>query len=260
MKNKLKSVAIAAAKKAGVKLLKEYKNFDRSKVKLKAHHEILTRADLASEKIIISEIRKNFPEHRILSEEAGLNKKKSDYLWIVDPLDGTTNFSMHNPLWSISIALSYKNKIILGVIYAPFLGELYIAEKSQGARLNNKKIMVSKNIKTDKVLNTFCHARDDYYVRQAIKYFSYQKLHGLDCRQLGSAALELAYVAAGRVESIAIPGANSWDVAAGVLLAREAGGKVTDFFGHEWNLGSKNILASNGRVHGEILRVIKKVK
>jgi len=260
MINKIKKTAIAAAKKAGAKLLKEYNHFDRTKVKLKAHHEILTKADLASEKIIISEIKKNFPEHRILSEEAGMNKKKSDYLWVVDPLDGTTNFSMHNPLWSVSIGLSYKNKIILGIVYAPFLGELYIAAKGQGAKMNGKKIKVSKNIKTDKVLNTFCHARDDYYVRQAIKYFSYQKLHGLDCRQLGSAAIEMAFVASGRVESIMIPGANSWDVAAGALMVREAGGKVTDFSGQEWNLQSKNILASNGKVHGEILKIINKIK
>ncbi|MFH1427083.1 MAG: inositol monophosphatase family protein [Patescibacteria group bacterium] len=257
MDKNIKKVAISAAKKAGKILLKEYNNFDRAKVRLKSHHEILTRADLLSEEIIIKEIRNFFPSHQILSEESGQSKVKSDNLWIVDPLDGTTNFSMHNPLWSVSIALAFKEEIILGVIYAPVLGEIYLAEKDKNAKLDNKKINVSK-IKEGKVLNTFCHGREEKYVKQAIKYYSYQKLNELDCRQLGSAAIELAYVAAGRIESIVIPGANAWDVAAGVLMVREAGGRVTDFQGKEWNLDSINMVASNSKVHGEILKVINR--
>ena len=258
MDNKIKNTAIAAAKKAGKLALKEYKNFNRAAVMLKSRHEILTKVDLASEKIIINEIKSNFPEHRILSEEAGQTKNMSDYLWIVDPIDGTTNFSMHNPIWSISIALAFKNETIFGVIYAPCLGELYIAEKGKGAKLNNKKISVSK-IKDGKVLNAFCHSSRKKDIKKAIKYFSYQKLHGMDCRQMGSAAIELAYVACGRIESIVIPGANSWDVAAGALLVREAGGMVTDFSGKDWQLDSKDIVASNGLVYKDVLSVVKGV-
>lgn len=265
MDNKIKKVAIRAVKKSGKILLCEYKSFDRATIRLKSHHEILTRADLLSEEIIINEIRENFPTHGILSEEKGKIKSSSDYLWVIDPVDGTTNFSMHNPLWSISLAVAFKNEVILGIVYAPVLNELYIGELSKGARLvspiaplrTGKKIKVS-NIEESKVLNTFCHGREEKYVRKAIKYYQYQKLHALDCRQLGSAALELAYVACGRIESIMIPGANSWDVAAGVLLVREAGGWVTDFSGQEWNLDSRDILASNGKVHKEILRVINR--
>ncbi|MDD5291053.1 MAG: inositol monophosphatase family protein [Patescibacteria group bacterium] len=276
--NQFKKVAIEAAKKAGKVLLREYANFDRAKIKLKSRHEILTKADLTAEKIIIRAIKKYFPDHQILSEEAGQtnptpfrqNKKTyhksaeyfkrcgTDYLWIVDPLDGTTNFSMHNPLWSVSIALAHKDKIILGVIFIPVLGELYWAEKNKGAYLNNKKIKVSK-ISSGKVLNTFCHSHREKDIKKALAYHTKQKLSGLDCRQLGSAAIELAYVACGRVETIVIPGANSWDVAAGVLLVREAGGKVTDFSGKEWNLKSKYIAASNGKVHKQILKVLKKI-
>jgi len=264
MQNNIRKVAIATIKRAGKALLKEYNNFDRTTIKLKSHHEILTKADLLSEEIIIKEIRKNFSYHKILSEESGETKNISDYLWIIDPLDGTTNFSMHNPLWSVSLALAYGQEIILGLIFAPFLGELFIAEKGKGSRLNNfklgqasRKINVS-NTKNGKVLNTFCHGREDKDIKKALAYYRKQKLLGLDCRQLGSAAIELAYVACGRIESIMIPGANLWDVAAGVLLVREAGGRVTDFQGKEWSLDSLDMLASNSKVHKEILKVINK--
>jgi len=258
MTKKFKKVAIEAAGKAGRVLLREYDNFNRSKIKLKSRHEILTKADLDAEKIIIKAIKKYFPSHQILSEESGWTKNKSDYLWIVDPLDGTTNFSMHNPLWSVSIALAYNKEIILGVIFAPVLNELYEVEKGKNARLNGKKIKVS-NISKGKVINTFCHGHTTKAIKKALTYYTKQKLSGLDCRQLGSAALELAYVACGRVESIVIPGANLWDVAAGVLLIQEAKGKVTDFSGKEWNLDSKDLAASNGKVHNQILKVIESI-
>ncbi len=253
----IKKVALTAIKRAGKFLLKEYKDFNRADIKFKSHHEIITKNDLLSEEIIIKEIKNNFSDHRILSEERGRIEDFSKYLWIIDPIDGTTNFSMHNPLWSISIAVAYEDEVILGAIYAPFIDELFISEKGKGSVLNGEKINVSK-IGNDKVLNTFCHSTNEKDIKRAIKYFSYQKINGLDCRQLGSAAIELAYVACGRIESIMIPGANSWDVAAGALLVREAGGKVTDFLGKEWNLESKDILASNKIVHKDILEVIKK--
>ncbi len=276
--NNIKKVAIAAVKKSGKMLIREYQNFDRSSIKLKSHHEILTRNDLLSEEIIIKEINNNFPNHKILSEEMGEAGHDSEYLWIIDPIDGTTNFSMHNPLWSISLAVAVcphpqplsrscrrgrgelnkqGSKIILGVIYAPMLDELYVAELNKGASLNGKKIQVS-NIKQGKVLNTFCHGRKIVHIKKALAYYRRQKLAELDCRQMGSAAIELAYVACGRVESFVAPGANDWDVAAGVLLVREAGGMVTDFAGQDWKLGSGDIAASNGKVHREILRVINK--
>lgn len=263
---KIKKTAKQAALEAGQILRKRFQNFDRGTVELKSGHEILTQADLASEKKILSIIKKNFPEHKILSEEAGQNKKESDYLWIVDPLDGTTNFSMHNPLFSVSIGVCYKNKVILGLIYAPFLDELFLAEKGKGSRLHSpagsekgKKIRVSK-VKKGKVINAFCHGNTEKDINRAVKYHQRQKLDNFDCRQLGSAAIELAYVACGRVESIVIPGAHSWDVAAGVLLVREAGGKVTDSRGKDWTLNSKDMLASNGLVHPQILNTLKNPK
>jgi myo-inositol-1(or 4)-monophosphatase len=264
--NKQKKVAILAAKKAGLALLKQFNNFDRGKVKLKSAHEIVTQSDLGAEKIILAEIKKNFSEDSVLSEEAGMKKGKSEYLWLVDPLDGSTNFSIHNPLWAVSIGLAYKKELVFSIILAPFMNELYIAEKGKGAYLykyfkftaKGEKIKVSK-INSGKVINIYCHGSQIKDMKRAIKYYSYQKLNGLDSRQLGSASLELAFVANGRAESIFIPGANLWDVAAGVLLVREAGGKVTDATGKEWNLNSYDMLASNGKTHKELLSVIRKI-
>lgn len=255
---KYKTLAISAAREAGREILKNFDN-NRRQLTFKSKHEIATFADKHAEKIIISRIKKYFPDHHILSEEAGDNKKKSPYLWIIDPVDGTTNYYMHNPLFAVSIGLAYNNEIIFGVIYAPALKELYIAEKGCGAILNGKKLKVStiKNLK--KSLLTFCHGSPEKAIKRAIKGYNHFKLHGFDMRQLGSASIELGFVAAGRVESIAIPNAHSWDIAAGVLLVREAGGKVTDYNGKEWNLSSRDIVASNGKIHNKLIDIYKKI-
>jgi myo-inositol-1(or 4)-monophosphatase len=255
--NKLRAIAVTAAYSAGAKLLERYYRYVRTDAKFKSQHEIVTKSDLVSEKIIIAEIKKHFPDHRILSEETGSLPGRSDYLWVIDPLDGTHNFSMHNPLWAISLAVFNKQKLILGIVFAPALNELFLAETQSGAWLNGQRIKVSK-YKGNKVINTFCHGSKVGDIRRALKYYNYHKLHDLDCRQLGSASLELAYVASGRVESIVIPGANSWDVAAGALLVKEAGGKVTDFQNKAWSLKSSDLAASNGLVHKEILTTINK--
>jgi myo-inositol-1(or 4)-monophosphatase len=253
--NKLRAIAVTAAYAAGEKLLERYYRYERSDAKFKSFHEILTKSDLVSEEIIIEKIKQNFPDHRILSEEAGKIAGKSEYLWVIDPLDGTHNFSMHNPLWAVSIALFHKNQPVLGVVFAPALSELFLAEAGQGAWLNGKRIKVSA-YNGEKTINTFCHGSKVRDMKKALKYYRYRKLHDLDCRQLGSASLELAYTACGRVESIVIPGANSWDVAAGALLVQEAKGRVTDFKNKNWGLKSSDMAASNSLVHKEVLRVI----
>lgn len=245
-----------AAKSAGNYLLKEFKDFNREQIKLKSQYEILTKADIGAERIILRELNQNFPDHDILSEESGDEGIKSEYLWIVDPLDGTTNFSIHNPLWSVSIALAQRGEIIFGLIHVPFLAETYWAEQSGGAFCNTKKIRIS-NIKGERAFHTFCHGGTKESISLALKYYQKQKLSKFDCRQLGSAAIELCYVAAGRSESILIPGAHSWDVAAGALIAKEAGAVVTDFSGRAWNLNSKDLLATNGLVHEEILKLVR---
>jgi len=255
MFEQIKKVALAAVKCSGEMLKEEYAKFNRLDVTLKSHREVLTKADLMSQEIIISEIKRYFPGHDIVAEEQVNKKTGSPYCWYLDPLDGTTNFSMHNPLWSVSLALAEEGELIFGLVYAPMLEEVYLAQAGQGAELNGEKIYVS-NISRGKVLNTYCHGSRDADIKKAAVYWRKQKLAELDCRQLGSAAIELAYVAAGRVESFVAPGTHDWDVAAGVLLVREAGGWVTDFQGQEWQLGCSDIAASNGKVHRQILRAV----
>jgi len=257
MISQIKKVALAAVRQAGQMLIREYEKFNRAEVMLKSHHEILTKADLMSQEIIINELKKYFPAYGIVSEERPAEKIYYEYVWYLDPIDGTTNFSMHNPLWSISLALAKNDELVFGLVNAPRLEEVYTATIGQGAELNGKKMSVSK-IFQGKVLNTFCHGPKDADIKKALAYWRRQKLNELDCRQMGSGAIELAYVASGRVESFLAPGTHDWDVAAGVLLVREAGGKVTDFDGRDWRLGEPNIAASNGKVHRQILKAINK--
>lgn len=258
-------IAKLAAQKAGKVLLK---NFNKTNLAwhLKAQHEIVTKVDVAAEKIILSLLKKYTPEYEILSEESGFNNRTSDYLWAVDPLDGTTNFKVHNPLFSVSIALYYKGEPKLGVIYAPYLKDLFVAEKGKGAWLNGKRIKVSKTSKLAKSFLTYCYGQEGKHMRRAVELYRYFKMKSVDMRQLGSAAIELAWVAAGRTESIVIPGTKPWDAAAGVLLVTEAGGKVTDFKGRPWRFVDKktgqislnvDLLATNGKIHQLILNHIK---
>ncbi|MFW5888101.1 MAG: inositol monophosphatase family protein [Patescibacteria group bacterium] len=259
---RIKKLALNSAIEAGDLILKKYRKFDRGTIRFKSKHEIVTEADIIANKKILAAVQKDFPGHRILSEESGDSKADSDYTWIVDPLDGTTNFSMHNPLWSVSIGITYKKEPLLGVVYAPFLGELYVAEQGKGAKIidpatgKSKKMSVS-SMDQKSGLHAFCHGHDRESKQRALKYYNYQKEHGFDCRQLGSAAIELAYVASGRIESITIPGTNSWDVVAGVLMVREAGGKATDMDNKKWTLDSHDIAASNGKLHPALIKAFK---
>jgi myo-inositol-1(or 4)-monophosphatase len=253
---KEKSIAKQVVLIAGQFLKDNFNKFDRRKVKIKSKDQIQTWVDKAAEKIILLKIKKNFPNHHILSEETGENQKKSDYYWIIDPLDGTTNYTMHLPAYGVSVALAYKNKIVLGVTYVPELSELTVAELGKGASTNSKSLKVSSQNRLNKSLLTFCHGSLIYDIKRAIKLYSRFKLMGFDYRQIGSAVMEFNFVAAGRTEAIMLPGANLYDVAAGALIVREAGGKVTDFQNKEWTIRSKDILASNGKVHQRILKII----
>jgi len=248
---------IGLSKKAGAEIRKHF-NRDRI-VKIKSKSQIVTTADLISEKIILKALRKKFPTHRIISEEAGSNQIKSDFVWSVDPLDGTTNYSIGNPLFAVQLALFYKLKPILSVAYAPVLNELYFAKEGKGAFLNGKRMKVSKVKKMDEAIVTYCHGSMEKHLKRAVKVYQKIKLTSLDSRQLGSAALELGFVAAGRTECIIIPGAHSWDVGAGTLMVREAGGKVTDFKGQDWNLNSIDMVGTNGLMHKNILKLLKNI-
>ncbi len=250
---KIFDVVKIAGDKAALKWIK----FNRSQSLLKSNTEVVTKIDTNTEKFLIKGIKKIFPNHSFLGEEYGQNGKKSDYRWIIDPIDGTTNFTIHNPLWSLSLALTYKNNIIFGLIYIPLLNEVFYAEINKGAYLNKKRIKLTKDFNRKKQIHTFCHGHRKKDLIFATKYYRERKLNSLDCRQLGSAAIELCFVASGRVDSIVIPGAKTWDVAAGALIASEAGAVNFDFQQKEWNLKSDGIVSCHPKAKSELFKVIK---
>ncbi len=257
-KPKFVSVAKDAAKKAGKLIMKYYgskiiKNYKEDK-------SIVTDADLESEKIILDLIKKEFPDHAILSEESGYRGlEDAEYLWCVDPLDGTTNFSMRNPFFNVSIALLRNKNPIMGVVYYPPQDEIFHAELGRGAYLNGKPIKVSTRDSMKASILTFCNSRDQEARIRVGKIYAELKLTNNYVRQIGSAALELCMVASGRVESFFMIGVRAWDVAAGWMMVKEAGGKTTDFDGNPFTIDSKNLLATNGtKIHEDLLEVIKK--
>jgi len=254
----MKNTALKAAKKAGQYILKNFHQVKNKDIKTKGGFAgLATKVDKTAEKIIKKIITEKFPNHNILGEESGQTHKKSDYTWVVDPLDGTHNYLMGSPLFCTAIALTYKNEVILGVIYAPYLKELYWAEKGKGAYLNNKKIQVSQKRAVNKSIFYFCHGYQKKHVKKALEIYSKLKMRALDVRQLGAGGIETSWVAAGRAEGFVIPGGKPWDIAPGILLVREAGGRATDFKGENWNLKSKNMICSNGSIHQKFMKFIK---
>ena len=256
--SKTKKEVASLIKKAGQALLTEFKSGKKKKAKLKSKHEIVTSADFLAEKIILNKLKELTPDWRIISEEKGDNKKKSDFLWLVDPLDGTTNFFMGNPLFAVQIALLYKNEPILSFIDCPAINEDYFAEKNRGAFLNGKKINVSQK-GLSKAILTYCHGNKKSYIKKALKIYIHFKLKNFDIRQLGCAAIEFGWVAKGKTECYITPGANPWDVAGGILLVKEANGSAFDFKGRQWELDSPNVYVGNKIIDKTILKFLKTV-
>lgn len=254
-----KKFLIKTAKDAGKILLKDYGKLKHKDIQHKINLELVTKTDLKSEEFIVKQIERKFTDHSILSEECGLIDKKSDYLWLIDPLDGTNNFIMSNPLFAVTISLAYKGDVIAGVGYAPRIKELYFTEKGRGAFLNGKRIKVSKESKLEESILLFCHGHKKRDYQEVTRIYTAFKLKCRSLRQLGSALLELGFVAAGRCESLMIDGLTTWDLATGVLLVKEAGGQVTDFHGKEWDLKSTSIVATNSRIHNQLLPTLKKI-
>jgi myo-inositol-1(or 4)-monophosphatase len=224
--------------------------------------DLVTEADLASEKLIIERIKSHYPRHAILAEESGATEGvemvpgKSDAKWIVDPLDGTTNYAHGYPCFCVSIALERDGVIELGVIYDPTRDEMFAAERGQGATLNDRRIRVSgvEDLNSAMLCTGF-----PYNVRERpdfARHFANFTMEAQAVRRDGSASLDLAYLAGGRFDGFWEEGLKAWDVAAGVLLIEEAGGRVTDFDGSLLDIYAPKVLASNGLVHGAKMRVL----
>lgn len=237
------------------------KGFFASKhVDYKGFGNPVTEYDKASERFIVSRIKKNYSDFSILTEEGLSVHKDSKSKWIIDPLDGTVNFAHCIPFVAVSIALEVEGKILLGVVYNPILDELYYATKEQGAFFNEKKIMVSSISDTSKALlvTGFPYERKGRieYLLSPIREI-YKKFTGF--RRLGSAAIDMCYVARGSFEGFYEENLKPWDTAAGKIIVEEAGGKISDYSGNEYNIYKKTIVASNGVIHSSILKILKDI-
>ena len=220
-------------------------------------NNLVTEADHASEKAILQVIREQYPEHHILSEEAGEIKQDSNYKWIIDPIDGTVNFAHGIPLCCVSIAIEHDGEIIMAAVYNPTLNELFFAEKGKGSTLNDKTIRVSEkyNVATACLVTGFPYTYLDM-PNGPLQVFEKLIRKGIPVRRLGSAATDLCWVAAGRFDGFYEHKLEAWDSAAGFLIVEEAGGKVTDFSGNKFSPYQPHVLATNGIIHDEMLAVI----
>jgi myo-inositol-1(or 4)-monophosphatase len=250
-------LAIEAALEAGKFLKQSVGNIKNVESKLGQETNLVTEIDKKSEELIIGMIRKKYPDHDILAEESGGHDQKSECRWIIDPLDGTLNFTHGVPLYSVSIAVEHRGEIVAGVVYEPNLGELFTAEKGRGAFLNQKPIRVSK---VERLIESLLVTGFPYTIRDnpdnAVEHFVNMLMKAQGIRRLGSAAVDLAYVACGRFEGFWEVSLSPWDMAAGILLVQEAGGRFTDFQGRASGVYDKQALATNGLIHDMLVEIL----
>jgi myo-inositol-1(or 4)-monophosphatase len=258
MKNRFLSTAVRAARLAGKVIIDNLGRISKKDINHKQKSDFVTRVDRESEKIIIKTIKENFPDHLFLAEESLKEAETEEYRWIIDPLDGTTNYIHQYPVFSVSIALEYKREIILGVVYDPLRGELFTAGKGGGSFLNKHPVRVSMiSSLSDSLVTTGFPFRSKEFIEIYLKLFKNVFNKVSDLRRAGSAALDLAYLACGRCEGFFEIGLSPWDIAAGDILIKEAGGIVTDFGGGNDYLSTGNIVAGNPAIHEKLLTEVK---
>ncbi|MFI5251126.1 MAG: inositol monophosphatase family protein [Bacteroidota bacterium] len=256
--NPMLDVAVRAAKNAGQFLKENLGKVKTIEEKFGQEKNLVTEIDKKSEKIIIDILHEHFPSHRILGEEGiGIGGNSPDYKWVIDPLDGTTNYTHGFPVFSVSIGLEVKGEITIGVIYDPNFNDLFIAEKGKGAYLNGEKLSVSKvsELKKSMLVTGFPYNIRDNPSHAIERFVDFLHISQA-VRRMGSAAIDLAYVAAGRYEGFWEVNLQPWDMAAGILLVQEAGGKVTGFAGQKASIYEHEILASNGLVHNQMIEAL----
>lgn len=251
------NVAMIAAREAGEIILRNLDNIDRLNIEEKTKNNFVSEVDNLAEQAIIKTIKKYYPEHGILAEESGRQNPKSDMQWIIDPLDGTTNFLHQFPQFSVSIAVMEKGKLTHGVVFDPVRDEMFHATRGSGARLNNRRIRVTeqKNLKHALLATGFPYYEFDYIDSYLASFKSFM-INTAGIRRAGSAALDLAYVAAGRVDGYWEFNLKPWDIAAGILLVKEAGGMCTDFAGNDNMLESGNILACTPKLMKDMAKTL----
>jgi myo-inositol-1(or 4)-monophosphatase len=250
----LLAMATAIARDAGQLLLAQFR--EDHQISKKGRIDLVTEMDLKAEEFIVDQIRLRFPDHETLAEEQGSHAGNGPYKWIIDPLDGTTNYAHGYRFFSVSIAVEREGELVLGVVYDPVTEELFSASRGQGATLNNQPIHVStENQLIDSLLVTgFSYDQEE--IKKNLKFFNRLILHSRAIRRDGSAALDLCYVACGRFEGFWELSLKPWDVAAGRLIVEEAGGSVTGFRGSPSTIYQPELLASNGKIHSAMMALL----
>lgn len=252
------NIAVRAARAAGDIIVRNMDRLDRLKIVTKQNNDFVSNVDHMAEEVIIATIKEAYPDHGILAEESGIQAESSEFQWIIDPLDGTTNYLHGFPQFAVSIALKHKNRLEAAVIYDPLSQELFTASRGNGAMLNDKKIRVSNHKGLQNaLLGTGFPYCDQTYLDVYLETMKelMQKTAGI--RRPGSAALDLAWLAAGRIDGFWEFNLKAWDIAAGALIIREAGGIVSDFENNDGYLQSGDIIAASPRVFPEMIKIIQ---
>jgi len=249
-----KETAIKAVKEGGEVLRSGFENL--GDIKDKGSHDIVSEFDVRSEQMILKTIKSQFPEHSILAEESGTDQNESDYTWYVDPLDGTSNFVMRNPYFSISIALALKNKVIMGVVYNPILNELFYAETGKGAFLNGTPIKVSKKSELKDAFVASAYLSEDKEIVEGLNVIKKLALNTRKTVIHFSPALNLCNIARGRIDALVDNGTMPEDHAAGSIILTEAGGMVQNYGSNEWDINKIGIVASNGLLQNKVIELI----
>ncbi|MBN2086769.1 inositol monophosphatase [Candidatus Peregrinibacteria bacterium] len=252
-------LAQSLAKKGGKVLTDNFGKLNESDVENKGIHDVVTYIDKQIEKMYTDEIKKTFPKHGIIGEEGTSNNPDNEFVWVIDPLDGTRNYTIQVPFYATTLCLLQNKEPVMSVIYIPSIDKMYSAVKGGGAFLNEKQIKVSKETELIKSSVLYCHKADEQLIRKTEKSAVELKLKAYDADRLRSAGAEMGLIAEGLCDAYFLDGLPVWDMAAGSILIREAGGKVTDFNGKEWECGDSSILLSNGtKIHEEIIDIINK--
>jgi len=254
------NTAKEAAYEAGKILKNNFGKLPEEAIRRKSVNDFLSFVDEESEKKILKIIQGAYPGHSFLAEESGSGGAKDSPLWIIDPLDGTTNYIHRIPVFAVSIGLQQENELVLGIVYNPVTDEMFWAEKGRGAFLNDQPIQVSE---TKEMQNSLLATGFPFKTKQVLpEYLTAFESIFRDCRgirRMGAAAIDLAFVAAGRLDGFWEIGLSPWDVAAGALIIKEAGGAVTDFWNNEYYLHNNYIVSSNGKIHNSLLQNLQNV-
>jgi len=253
------NVMVKACRKAAKPLIRDFGEVEKLQVSLKGPGDFVTASDKKIEKILIDELQKARPNYSILSEEIGKIENDQEFKWIIDPIDGTSNFLHGIPHFAISVGLEHNKEIICGIIYDPIKDEMFLGEKGNGAYLNNQRIRVSAR---PKLIDSMIYTGGPRHMAKnrelsLNEYLKFSDKTQLPLRKLGSASLDMAYVAAGRCDGFWQRNLSYWDIAAGIIIVKEAGGFVTDIKGKSEFIENKTLLVSNSKIHNEMIEVLK---